>query len=209
MVMKIIEKHARILRILHWFNLPLLALMIWSGVLIYWAYDAYPGFFPEWFYEQFNVAGRLSEGLSIHFFVGWLFVLNGALYLIWFFASGHWREVLPNAKTLPLIWPTILHDMGLRKTPLPKEKFNAVQRLAYSGLIVMAIVVVLSGFAIYKPVQLSWLVKGLGGYQTARFIHFAMMILICLFSIVHVIQVLRAGWNNFRAMVAGFEIEKD
>lgn len=206
--MKIVEKHSLVLRFTHWLNLPLLLLMMWSGILIYWANGIYPGFFPRWFYSAFSINNRLAEGLSIHFFIGWLFVVNGSLYLLWFCTSGHWREVLPTRETLRLAVPTFLHDLGLRSGPLPPAKFNALQRLAYSGVIGLAVLGVLSGFAIYKPVQLGWLCAAFGGYQTARFIHFAVMILLSLFIFVHILQVFRAGWNNFRAMVAGFEVEK-
>lgn len=205
---KIVEKHALTLRLLHWLNVPLLLLMIWSGVLIYWANDVYPGFFPEWFYDLFHVRNRLAEGLSIHFFVGWLFVLNGFLYVTWFVVSGHWREVLPSRETWRWAWPTILSDMGLWKGTLPSWKFNAMQKLAYSTVIVLALGLVTTGMAIYKPVQLGWLTAALGGYKAARAEHFGAMILLVGFIGVHLVQVARAGWNAFRAMVAGFEVDE-
>jgi thiosulfate reductase cytochrome b subunit len=84
-----------------------------------------------------------------------------------------------------------------------------MQRITYSGILVLAILGVLSGFAIFKPVQLSWLAAGFGGYNGARLVHFVVMIALCIFVFVHIVQVIRAGWNNFRAMVAGFEVERD
>ena len=205
--MKITEKHPLWLRIVHWLNVPLLCLMIWSGILIYWANDIYPGFFPEKFYNLLGISSRLAEGLQIHFFMAWFFILNGLIYLIFLFRTGHWRELFPNLKTPGLILPTLLHDLGIRKEPLPVEKFNAVQRLAYTGAIILGLAGVLSGFAIYKPVQLSWLLAIFGGYRGARLVHFIVVISFCAFIFVHLVQVARAGWNNFRAMVAGFETE--
>jgi thiosulfate reductase cytochrome b subunit len=64
----------------------------------------------------------------------------------------------------------------------------------------------LTGLAIYKPTQFAWLTTLLGGYTFARMLHFALTIGYVLFFVVHVAQVLRAGWNNFRGMVAGFEV---
>ena len=66
---------------------------------------------------------------------------------------------------------------------------------------------ILTGLAIYKPVQLYWLCAMLGGYEWARAEHFIITILFVLFFVVHVIQVILTGWNNFRGMVAGFEVE--
>ncbi len=207
--MRIAEKHSLALRILHWLNVPFLGLMIWSGILIYWANDIYaPVFFPDWFYDLFNIRQRLAEGMSVHFLVGWLFVANGLVYLCWLFASGHWHELRPSFKDFRNAGPTVLHDLGLRRQAPPRGKFNAVQKIAYSLALIIAALAVLSGFAIYKPVQLSWLAACFGGYEGARFIHFATMISFCLFVLLHVLQVIRAGWNNFRAMIAGFEVEK-
>jgi thiosulfate reductase cytochrome b subunit len=63
----------------------------------------------------------------------------------------------------------------------------------------------LTGLAIFKPVQLHWLCTALGGYEWARIEHFILTLLFCLFFLVHIIQVILAGWNNFAAMVRGFE----
>jgi thiosulfate reductase cytochrome b subunit len=62
---------------------------------------------------------------------------------------------------------------------------------------------------IYKPVQLHYLTFLLGGYAAARLEHFILMIGFILFFMVHVVQVLKAGWNQFRAMVTGYEIKKN
>jgi thiosulfate reductase cytochrome b subunit len=207
--MKTYEKHALWLRIHHWLNVPFLCLMIWSGALIYWANDIYPGFFPEWFYDLFALRSRLAEGLAVHFLVGWLFVANGVGYLFYLILSGHWRELFPTRQTLREIVPVILHDLGLRQHVPPQGKFNAAQRLAYTGVIGLAIVAVLSGFAIYKPVQLAWLTAVFTGYSGARLVHFAVMLAFTGFIGMHLVQVIRAGWNGFRAMVAGFEVEDD
>jgi cytochrome b subunit of formate dehydrogenase len=67
---------------------------------------------------------------------------------------------------------------------------------------------ILTGLAIYKPVQLNWLCAAMGGYKMARILHFALTIGYVLFFLIHILQVIRAGWNNFRAMVTGFEVEK-
>lgn len=207
--MRTVEKHPLWIRVMHWLNVPLLALMAWSGLLIYWANDIYPGFFPEAFYNFFHIDHRLAEGLAIHFTIAWPFVINGLLFVVLTFSRKHWQELLPNGESVRQLVPTILHDLGLRAEAPPQGKYNAAQQFAYSGAILLAALLVLSGFAIYKPMQLSWLTFLLGGYETARFLHFASMISLFLFFLLHVGQVVRAGWNNFRAMVAGFEEEKN
>ena len=213
---RIVEnKHPLAIRWFHWVNFPVLSLMIWSGLLIYWAYDPYKitiggytllSFFPDGFYKALGVPFRLAEGMSWHFAFMWLFTLNGILYVAYTFISGEWRYLLPNRNSFSEAWNVVLHDLGIRKQPLPVEKYNAAQRIAYSSIIVMGLGSLLTGLAIYKPTQVSWLTTLLGGYEMARLIHFALTIGYVLFFIIHVAQVAKAGWNNFRSMVAGFDV---
>ncbi len=207
--MKIVEKHALWLRLVHWFNVPLTLLMIWSGVLIYWANGVYPGFFPKAFYRTLDLQQKLAEGMAMHSLIAWLLIVNGIIYLCLLAASGHWREIFPNRKTPAQVVPTLLADLGLIEMPNTGDKFNAMQRLAYTGAIGLGVVAVLSGFAIYKPVQLEWLTDCFAGYEGARLTHFICMLGLSGFIAVHLVQVVRAGWNNFRAMVAGFEVEDE
>jgi thiosulfate reductase cytochrome b subunit len=211
----LVPKHALAVRILHWINVPLLATMIWSGLLIYWAYDPYRieiggvvlfRFFPSWFYEVFALDHGLAPGMAYHFAFAWLFALNGIVYVLYTILSGHWRELVPDWRTPAEAFQVVLHDLGLRKEPLPPGKFNAAQKLAYTGVVLMGAGSLLTGLAILKPVQLSWLTFLMGGYQMARLLHFALTVGYVLFFLVHITQVIRAGWNNFRAMIAGFEI---
>ena len=198
-------KHPLAIRWFHWLNFPILSLMIWSGLIIYWANDAYFSF-PDWFYEKAHLSFRLGEGMAYHFLFMWFFAINGFLYVTYTFWSGHWRELKPNRRTPIEAFHVVLHDLKLRKAPLPPGKFNAAQKLAYSGVILMGAGSLISGLAIYKPTQLSWLTGLLGGYQTARLIHFALTIGYGLFFVIHIGQVIKAGWNNFRSMVSGYEI---
>ena len=101
----------------------------------------------------------------------------------------------------------MLHDLHLKSDPPPQGRYNAAQRISYTIVLVMAAIVVVSGFAIYKPTQLYPLPLLFGGYQGARLVHFSMTIGISLFFLLHLIQVARAGWGNFRSMVTGYVIE--
>jgi thiosulfate reductase cytochrome b subunit len=189
--------------------------MIWSGMLIYWANDEYEiklggftlfHFFPDFVYNGLGLGRRLAEGLAWHFVLMWLFVLNGVAYVAYTAWSGEWRHLLPNRNTPREAWHALLHDLRLRKEPPPPGKLNGAQRLAYTGVVLMGAGSVLTGLAIYKPVQLSWLTALLGGYAWARLEHFALTLGYVLFFIVHMIQVARAGWNNLRAMITGYKL---
>ena len=208
-------KHPRPVRWMHWLNVPVLTIMVWSGLLIYWANDVYAvriggitlfHFFPEWFYGVLGLDHGLAVGMAYHFTFMWIFGINGCLYVLYTLVSGEWRELLPNRHTPREAWDVVLHDLGLRKDPLPPRKFNGAQRIAYTGVILMGAGSLLTGLAIYKPTQLAWLTGMLGGYEWARAEHFALTIGYVLFFVIHIVQVIRAGWNNFRAMVTGYEL---
>ena len=99
----------------------------------------------------------------------------------------------------------VLHDLHLRKEAPAQEKYNAAQQISYTAIILMGLGSIVTGLAVYKPAQLSWLAALFGGYPGARYVHFFLTIGYCAFFVVHVAQVAIAGWNNFRSMVIGYE----
>ena len=214
---KLEKKHPLAVRWLHWINFPLLTMMIWSGLLIYWANAVYGfkifgyelfNFFPPWFYETLGIPKRLAEGISLHFFFMWLFAANGLIYVIYLIFSGEWRALLPVPGSFKRAALVSLHDLHIVKKLPPQGKYNDAQRIAYTGVIVLGFAAIVTGLAIYKPLQLAWLTTLLGGYEWARWEHFWVMVFFVLFFVVHVVQVALAGWNNFRSMVSGYEVVK-
>lgn len=207
-------KHLVAVRWFHWVNFPLLFLMIWSGFLIYWAYSVYNlgplHFFPRWVYDSLHMDHRLAEGMALHFLIMWLFLLNGILYVAYTILSGEWRYLVPRSKTtFRDAWQVMLYDVGMGKRLPPQEKYNAAQQVSYSAIVLMGALSVVSGLAIYKPAQLGWLTMLFGGYAGARLVHFVLTIGYLLFFVVHIAQVVRAGWNNFRGMIIGYELVED
>jgi thiosulfate reductase cytochrome b subunit len=104
------KKHPLAIRWFHWINFPLLLMMLWSGLLIYWAnavyrlglgsYTLFP-FFPEPFFEALGIPYRLADGMSLHFFFMWFFAINGVLYVVHTLVSGEWRYLVPNRSSSP------------------------------------------------------------------------------------------------------------
>lgn len=220
------KKHPLAIRWFHWINFPVLAIMIWSGLLIYWANDVFRigwgshtlfHFFPDGFYHPANPLSKthdplytldrkLAIGMAWHFLFMWLFFLNGLLYVLYTAISGEWRYLVPGRHTVKEAFQVLLHDLHLSKYHPPRRKFNGAQQIAYTSVILMGIGSLATGLAIYKPVQFAWLTFLLGGYQMARWFHFWLTIGYVVFFGIHILQVLRAGWNNFRAMITGYEV---
>ena len=168
---------------MHWINFPLLALMIWSGLMIYWAdsdaANLHPHqvyrigighwtlfrFFPNAFYDKLGLTFSLAKGLSWHFFLMWLFGINGLLYVLYTFISGAWRDLLPGRHALRDAWHVLLHDLHLRRELPSQGKYNAAQQIAYTLIILAGAGSILTGLAIYKPTQWHWLTSLLGGIR--------------------------------------------
>ena len=218
------KKHLLATRWMHWINFPVLFTMIWSGILIYWndSDNAYQHphrvyrigvgsltlfrFFPDWFYKFLDVPYHVTEGLGYHFFFMWVFAINGILYVAYMLWSGEWRFMIPHKESIKEAIQVTLVDLHLRKGMPPQTKYNGAQRIAYTSVIFMGLGSLVTGLAIYKPTEAHWLTTLLGGYEMARWLHFMLTISFCAFFLVHVGQVILAGWNNFRAMVSGYEI---
>jgi thiosulfate reductase cytochrome b subunit len=190
-----------VIRITHWVNLVLLAIMAGSGLRVLVAYPflgprgASYGWYPL---QGVNPPAALTLGSWLagarhwHFAFAWLFVANAVVYVVYLFASGEWRRRLffPRRDARNALG-TLLHDLHLRKgAPAPVGLYNGMQRLAYTGVLAMAPLAVLSGLAMYKPVQLPHLTALLGGYDVARAVHLLVLVALALFTVVHVVQVL-------------------
>ena len=214
--MKVLEeKHKLATRWFHWINFPVLAAMIYSGLLIYWSYDPYRigigsftlfHFFPDKFYTALSLDANLALGMALHFVIAWLFAVNGIAYVAYTFISGEWRELFPQRKSFSEAVQVAMHDAGFNVPLPPQGRYNAAQRISYSGILVMGFLSLLTGAAIYKPAQLHWLTALCGGYEWARWEHFWLMMGYVAFFVIHLAQVIRAGWANFRAMVCGYDL---
>ena len=209
------EEHTLVTRWAHWITFPVLGVMIWSGLLIYWANDVYRigigrwtlfHFFPDWVYDAFGLDHQLAYGMSIHFFFMWPFAINGVIYFVFTLLSGAWRDLLPTSQSPREAVQVIVYELGLRKTPPPQGKYNSAQKLAYTAIVLMGLGSLVTGIAIYRPTQVAWLTSLVGGYRAARLLHFLFMLGFVCFFLIHIVQVIRAGWNNFRSMVIGAEL---
>lgn len=212
---RLVHRHSLPTRILHWLSVPVLATMVWSGIAVSGAKAPYTisigGYtvctlFSEEFFRTYNFPSP-PRAIAWHFTFMWPFVVVGGCYGIWTFASGSWREIVPRRGGLRDAWKVLRHDLKSHRPARAIEgRYNAAQRLAYTIANVLLMFLFVTGLAIYKPTQLAFLVSLLGGYPMARAIHFWLTFALLGFVAIHLIQVFRAGWNTFRAMVIGVEV---
>ncbi len=181
-----------VIRITHWINVPVLVILAMSGLQIFLAYPFFgprgaeygwvplSGWLPP---EWMRAGGWLAGARHLHFAFAWLLVINAAIYVVYLGVSGEWRR--------RLLWRV-----------QPQQHYNRLQRATYTGAIGLGILEVVSGFALWKPVQLHRLTWLMGGYDAARVIHFLAMLGLFAFVIGHVVMV-AVHWRTLPEMVTG------
>jgi thiosulfate reductase cytochrome b subunit len=189
--------HPRWVRVCHWINALAMLVMIGSGWQIY---DASP-LFGFTFPTQIALGNWLAGALLWHFAAMWLLVINGLVYVTLGLATGRFRR-----KLFPIRPSEVIHDLvAALRGKLSHDDlsvYNAVQKLLYLGILLTGAVIVLSGMSIWKPVQFQALTSFFGGYDTARYVHFAAMTAIVTFLVVHVSLAVLVP-KSLRAMITG------
>lgn len=191
------DVHSRYVRITHWVNALATLIMVGSGWQIYNASPLFGFTFPK----AITLGGWLAGGLLWHFAAMWLLLINGVVYLTVGLVTGHFRQ-----KFLPILPAEVVRDLGAAITGRLSHgdlgRYNAVQKLIYTCILLTGIVIIASGLALWKPVQLRELAALFGGYEGARLVHFFAMSVIVLFLLVHVVMALLVP-RSLRAMIRG------
>lgn len=190
--------HPLPVRVMHWVNAAAILVMIFSGLGIYndeviFGAPAFP--------HALLLGNWAPQHLQWHFLAMWVLVLNGAAYLAYGFATGRFRRKLLPIRVGDVV-ATVRETLRLHVAHDDITTYNAVQKLLYIGVMLAAIVQVLSGLAIWKPVQFQELTALFGGFQTARIAHFLGMAAIVGFLVVHVALALLVP-RTLVAMVTG------
>ena len=170
-------------RIMHWTNAEAMVVLIGSGWGIY---DDSVIIHGVYFPKAIRLGSWADESLLWHFAAMWLLVANGGAYLVYGVATGRLRERLLPIRPSDIV-QTVRDTLRLKLAHEDLTTYNAVQKILYIVAILAGIGQVVSGLAIWKPVQFSGLVALLGGFQGARLVHFAGMAVLVGFLVVHVV----------------------
>jgi len=176
------KMHPLTLRILHWINAGAMVVMIMSGWKIY---NDEVLFGILHFPEAITLGVWAQHGLQWHFAFMWVLTINGLVYLLYGAFSGRFRRLLWPIRAREVV-VEVIRALTFRLRHDDLTHYNAVQKLLYAGVIAVIVVQVVSGLAIWKPVQFASLVALFGDFQGARLAHFLGMTAICLFMAVHV-----------------------
>jgi thiosulfate reductase cytochrome b subunit len=186
------------IRIMHWTNAVAMFIMVGSGWGIY---DDSVIFGFIYFPAEIRVGSWAADSLLWHFAGMWLLALNGLAYLIYGFATGRFRERLLPIRVSDVVH-TVRDTLRFKIAHEDLTVYNAVQKLLYIIVILAGVSQVVTGLAIWKPIQFSWLVDVFGGFQGARLVHFLGMAVIVGFVVVHVLLALLVP-RTLLAMLTG------
>jgi thiosulfate reductase cytochrome b subunit len=182
-------KHSLLTRTLHWLNAVAIGALVGTGIALLIGGDALEA-----------IAG------SIHEVFYFLLLGIGAVYLISLIVSGGWRMFVPTRETVADAFTVVKSELRLGAHAPRLKKYNGAQRLAYGAVLLMVAGEVLTGLAMAYRHQMPWLGVLLGGRHTVHTIHKVLMFGILAFVLVHVVQVIRAGWPSLRSMLCGYDI---
>jgi thiosulfate reductase cytochrome b subunit len=203
-----VQRHPAVRRLAHWLLALSVILMIGSGWRIYNASPIFPFAFPE------SVSlggdgivslvhqndGGIANAIAWHFAAMWLLAGAVTLYIVHTLITGHLRRDL-----LPVGPRSFWRDFSAAATFRLQHRlgeYNAVQKVFYIGVISLILLMIVSGLAIWKPVQFQGLTALFGGFQGARLVHFLGMAAITGFLVVHLALVALVP-KTLVAMVAG------
>ena len=206
------KRHHAVVRITHWVNAIALAIMVASGLRIFNAYPAfarrgetfccYP-FAGRPIPARLTFGGWLAGARNWHFAMMWVLAVNGLVYLGFIYLHGEWRDLVPRRGVLRDSWEMVRFYVTIRKDHPRQGKHNALQRLSYFSMPIVGIMAVITGIAIWKPVQLAALASLMGGYVWARYWHFWSMLLLVALTVGHVFMVFSVDPYSIPSMITG------
>ena len=205
-------RHHAVVRITHWVNVIALTIMVGSGLRIF---NAYPAFarrgdsFCCYPFEHRSIPADLTFGGWLggarhwHFAMMWVLALNGLAYVAFIWLHGEWRDLVPRRGDARDAWEMVKFYLFARPDHPRQGKHNVLQRTAYFAMPILGALAVVTGLAVWKPVQLGWLTDLMGGYVWARYWHFLVMLALVAAVLGHVFMVLTVDPYSMRSMITG------
>ena len=173
-------------KLFHWVNLISLFLMITSGLQIYNANPVFGGRGGWQFPSLFVLGGWLAGGRHWHFAAMWLFALNLLWYGLYIVITRRWKHRFVSGNDL----------QALQQSQNPKRKNYAWHRLAYTAIVPVLLLAILSGIGMYKPAQAHWIVDLFGSWQALRIVHFTTVPTVIIFAVIHSFLGLKVGGSR-------------
>ncbi len=198
--------HPFLIRLAHWLSAISIFVLAASGLQIFQAFPSFGSKLPEPMEIPtpafLSLGGWLGGALSWHFTFAWFFAFGTVLAMI-DLARGGWRRIWLTGQEWFGIWPMARYYFLRGPKPMVNDLYNPLQKVAYLSMTAIALLALISGTMLAQPVQLGFLIQLIGGWQSARLLHFGCMLAIAAFIPGHLVMVALAGRPAMRAMLTG------
>ncbi len=206
-VMERYQTHPLHVRIGHWINALTMTVLLWSGWSMFVSdrnFAKIVHVLPAWLLRGLQLSGHPALGRAWHLGFAIVMIGNAVWYAAAALRTASWKSLVPNARTWfqDAVRATLAELRSPRDT-MQQTEYNGAQKVAYGGVMVMGVLMVLTGLSLWFKRQVPWLIAAMGGQHVVLPVHVVMATLFLLFIAVHVVQVLRAGVPTLLSMVTG------
>lgn len=201
------QAHPLHVRIGHWINAVTLLVLLWSGFAMFAGdrhFATIVHLVPTWLWSGLQLNGHAMVGRAWHLGFALVMIANALWYSLAAARTGSWRRLVPNARTwlADAVRATIAELRSPRET-MQQAQYNGAQKVAYTGVMMMGALMIVTGLALWFGRRLPWLIGALGGQHVVLPVHIVVATLFLAFIAVHVVQVLRAGLPALLSMITG------
>lgn len=197
------EEHPWPAILMHWLHLISIVVLTWTGFYIH---------------RPFYTAS-MSVHRTLHFVFMFVFILTAIVRLWWGVlgagsaAPGERRRrrdisfFFPERENRGMLWQTAKYYTFIRRTHPRTAKYNPLQKLTYASWLLLVVLQAVTGFAIWTNTAEFFLplTNLLGGLQAMRAIHYLIMWLFIITTMIHIyLSVVEAPWQ-LPLMFAGRE----
>jgi thiosulfate reductase cytochrome b subunit len=194
-------------RIGHWITTVTVFVLLWSGFSMFASerdFAAIVHAFPAWLWSGLLLQGHPVLGRAWHLCFAIVMIANAVWYGVAAVRTASWRRLLPNARTWlrDAVRATIAELRSPRET-MQQAEYNGAQKVAYTGVMLLGVLMILTGLALWFKRQVPWLIGAMGGQHIVLPLHVILATLLLAFIVIHTVQVLRAGFPTLLSMVSG------
>lgn len=191
MIKKMEDRHSFWIRCFHWMNMVAITMLVFTGFYIHAP-------------QSFKIFGSMSDARTIHFIMAYVLCVGvvGRVYyaIVAKDAKNIVYSPIADTKKLPSM---MMYYLFLADDHPYYGKYNPGQKAMYTGWLFMALVMIFTGFILYKPLTFGFMAGWLGGFLAVRIIHYVCTWIFVLSVLMHVYLDVAEGIPVLKSMFSG------
>lgn len=191
MVKQMEQRHSVWIRIFHWTNMIAITMLILTGFYIHAP-------------QTFKLFSNMDTPRTIHFIMAYVLVVGVIGRVYYAIVADDAKNIVyapvEDTKKLPSM---LKYYMFMADDHPYYGKYNPGQKGMYTGWLVLAIIMIITGFILYKPLLFGFMSGWLGGFLVVRMIHYIVTWLFVLSVLLHVYLDVAEGIPVLKSMFTG------